>query len=113
MRGRRARLLAASVTRQGRAMTGRHRKEKETKRAGRAGIILAYSNSVAGRLSDITVRANIGNVGCFLGGTAATLLSGARRRSGASRAPRSSSGAQGRAAAAWSRRPAHGVRVPP
>lgn len=42
-----------------------------------AGIILAYSNSVAGRLSDITVRANIGNIGCFFGGTAATLLSGA------------------------------------
>ncbi|KAK9839281.1 hypothetical protein WJX81_005580 [Elliptochloris bilobata] len=40
------------------------------------GIILAYSNSVAGRLSDITVRANIGNIGCFFGGTAATLLSG-------------------------------------
>ena len=43
-----------------------------------AGIILAYSNSVAGRLSDISVRANSGNIGCFLGGTVATLLSGAR-----------------------------------
>ena len=42
-----------------------------------AGIILAYSNSVAGRLSDISVRANSGNIGCFLGGTVATLLSAA------------------------------------
>ena len=41
-----------------------------------AGIILAYSNSVAGRLSDITVRQGSGNVGCFFGGTVATLLSG-------------------------------------
>ncbi|CAL5224326.1 g6995 [Coccomyxa viridis] len=41
------------------------------------GIILAYSNSVAGRLSDISVRANSGNIGCFLGGTVATLLSAA------------------------------------
>ena len=41
-----------------------------------AGVILAYSNSVAGRLSDISVRANSGNIGCFLGGTVATLLSG-------------------------------------
>ncbi|CAK0785495.1 hypothetical protein CVIRNUC_008704 [Coccomyxa viridis] len=40
------------------------------------GVILAYSNSVAGRLSDISVRANSGNIGCFLGGTVATLLSG-------------------------------------
>ncbi|KAK9917953.1 hypothetical protein WJX75_000018 [Coccomyxa subellipsoidea] len=39
------------------------------------GIILAYSNSVAGRLSDITVAARAGNIGCFLGGTLATLLS--------------------------------------
>ena len=41
-----------------------------------AGIILAYSNSVAGRLSDITVAARAGNIGCFFGGTLATLLSG-------------------------------------
>ena len=33
------------------------------------------------------MRANIGNVGCFFGGTAATLLSGARRRCGASVSP--------------------------
>ena len=43
----------------------------------RAGIILAYSNSVAGRLSDMTLQLNAGNVGCFFGGTVATLLSGA------------------------------------
>ena len=42
-----------------------------------AGIILAYSNSVAGRLSDMSIRANSGNIGCFLGGTVATLLSAA------------------------------------
>ena len=42
-----------------------------------AGIILAYSNSVAGRLSDMTLQLNAGNVGCFFGGTVATLLSGA------------------------------------
>ena len=41
-----------------------------------AGIILAYSNSVAGRLSDITVQRQAGNIGCFLGGTVATCLSG-------------------------------------
>ena len=41
-----------------------------------AGIILAYSNSVAGRLSDITTSQGSGNIGCFFGGTAATLLSG-------------------------------------
>ena len=40
------------------------------------GIILAYSNSVAGRLSDLTIRAELGNIGCFLGGSAATILSG-------------------------------------
>ena len=40
------------------------------------GIILAYSNSVAGRLSDLTIRAEMGNIGCFLGGSAATILSG-------------------------------------
>jgi hypothetical protein len=42
-----------------------------------AGIILAYSNSVAGRLSDLTVQARVGNIGCFFGGTVATLLSAA------------------------------------
>lgn len=40
------------------------------------GVILAYSNSVAGRLSDLTIRAEMGNIGCFLGGSAATILSG-------------------------------------
>ena len=40
-----------------------------------AGIILAYSNSVAGRLSDLTMARDAGNIGCFLGGTVATLLS--------------------------------------
>ena len=51
-------------------------KPPETLQNPRAGIILAYSNSVAGRLSDITVSANAGNIGCFLGGTLATLASG-------------------------------------
>ena len=41
-----------------------------------AGIILAYSNSVAGRLADITARQGAGNIGCFLGGTVAVVLSG-------------------------------------
>jgi hypothetical protein len=40
------------------------------------GIILAYSNSLAGRLSDATIKAGAGNVGCFWGGAAATVLSG-------------------------------------
>lgn len=40
------------------------------------GVILAYSNSLAGRLSDATIRAGAGNVGCFVGGAAATVLSG-------------------------------------
>ena len=42
-----------------------------------AGIILAYSNSVAGRLSDVSARQfQAGNIGCFFGGTLATVLSG-------------------------------------
>ena len=41
-----------------------------------AGIILAYSNSLAGRLSDMSVTQGYGNIGCFLGGTTATVLSG-------------------------------------
>lgn len=41
-----------------------------------AGVILAYSNSVAGRLSDLSIQRNSGNIGCFLGGSVATLLSG-------------------------------------
>ena len=36
-----------------------------------AGIVLAYSNSVAGRLSDLTVTRGVGNIGCFYGGAAA------------------------------------------
>eukprot|EP00884_Botryococcus_braunii_P019483 jgi/Botrbrau1/6218/Bobra.0109s0013.1 len=40
------------------------------------GIILAYSNSVAGRLSDMTVKQGLGNIGCFYGGAVATVLSG-------------------------------------
>ena len=40
------------------------------------GIILAYSNSLAGRLSDATIAAGAGNVGCFVGGAVATVLSG-------------------------------------
>ncbi|KAK9866106.1 hypothetical protein WJX84_003968 [Apatococcus fuscideae] len=40
------------------------------------GIILAYSNSVAGRFADITVQQGQGNIGCFFGGAGATLLSG-------------------------------------
>ena len=31
---------------------------------------------MAGRLSDLTIRASMGNVGCFLGGSFATILSG-------------------------------------
>ena len=44
--------------------------------ADAAGIILAYSNSVAGRLSDLSIQRNAGNIGCFFGGTVATVLSG-------------------------------------
>ena len=40
------------------------------------GIVLAYSNSVAGRLSDVTAAAGAGNIGCFYGGAVATALSG-------------------------------------
>lgn len=40
------------------------------------GIILAYSNSLAGSLSDVTVSRGYGNIGCFLGGATATCLSG-------------------------------------
>lgn len=41
-----------------------------------AGVILAYSNSLAGTLSDLTVSKGYGNIGCFLGGASATVLSG-------------------------------------
>lgn len=40
----------------------------------RAGFALAYSNSFAGRLSDITVKKGMGNVGCFYGGGAAAAI---------------------------------------
>jgi MFS family permease len=39
------------------------------------GIILAYSNSLAGRLSDVTVGMGLGNTGCFYGGATACVLS--------------------------------------
>ena len=54
----------------------RHKTMTRRPHACPAGIILAYSNSVAGRLSDITTAQGSGNIGCFFGGTAATLLSG-------------------------------------
>ena len=41
-----------------------------------AGIILAYSNSVAGKFADLTVQQGRGNIGCFFGGAGATVLSG-------------------------------------
>ncbi len=41
-----------------------------------AGIILAYSNSVAGKFADMTVQQGQGNIGCFFGGIGATVLSG-------------------------------------
>ena len=39
------------------------------------GVILAYSNSLAGRLADVTVGMGMGNVGCFFGGATACALS--------------------------------------
>ena len=36
--------------------------------------MLAYSNSVAGRLSDLSVAQGAGNIGCFFGGAAAAGL---------------------------------------
>ena len=38
-------------------------------------MILAYSNSLAGRFADVTVQKGMGNVGCFYGGAAACALS--------------------------------------
>lgn len=38
------------------------------------GCILAASNQVAGRLTDMTVANSMGNVGCFFGGSAAAVL---------------------------------------
>lgn len=37
---------------------------------------MAFSNSVAGKLADVTVRMGLGNIGCFMGGGVATILSG-------------------------------------
>ena len=37
------------------------------------GCILAGSNQLAGRLTDITVAKSMGNVGCFLGGSVAAV----------------------------------------
>jgi len=36
--------------------------------------VLAYSNSVAGRLSDYSVAQGAGNIGCFYGGATAAGL---------------------------------------
>lgn len=41
-----------------------------------AGVVLAYSNSVAGKLADYTQQQGLGNIGCFYGGIVAILLSG-------------------------------------
>lgn len=40
-----------------------------------AAFVLAYSNSLAGRLCDLTVRQGSGNIGCFLGGACACACS--------------------------------------
>lgn len=42
---------------------------------GNIGVILAYSNSLAGKLADVTATQGMGNIGCFFGGGIATLLS--------------------------------------
>ena len=39
------------------------------------GIILAYSNSLAGFLADKTAQQGLGNIGCFFGGATACVLS--------------------------------------
>jgi len=53
----------------------------------RAGFVLAASNIAAGRLSDMTSQAGLGNVGCFGGGAvacaAALLLLGVFAKFGA------------------------------
>ncbi|RMZ55697.1 hypothetical protein APUTEX25_005738 [Auxenochlorella protothecoides] len=38
------------------------------------GVVLAYSNSLAGRLADISTQRGMGNVGCFYGGATACVL---------------------------------------
>ncbi|GIL69179.1 hypothetical protein Vretimale_12677 [Volvox reticuliferus] len=40
------------------------------------GFVLAASNAVAGVLTDVTRSSGLGNVGCFMGGAAACVLSG-------------------------------------
>ncbi|GIL60946.1 hypothetical protein Vafri_15748 [Volvox africanus] len=40
------------------------------------GFVLAASNAVAGILTDVTRSSGLGNVGCFMGGAAACVLSG-------------------------------------
>jgi hypothetical protein len=39
------------------------------------GIILAYSNSLAGYLADVTAQQGLGNIGCFFGGATACVVS--------------------------------------
>ena len=41
-----------------------------------AGVVLAYSNSVAGKLADYTQQQGLGNIGCFYGGMVAVTLAG-------------------------------------
>lgn len=41
-----------------------------------AGVVLAYSNSVAGKLADYTQQRGMGNIGCFYGGMVAVTLAG-------------------------------------
>jgi hypothetical protein len=37
------------------------------------GCILAASNQLAGRLTDMTVKMSLGNIGCFIGGSVAAV----------------------------------------
>jgi len=39
-------------------------------------VVLAYSNSVAGKLADYTQQRGMGNIGCFYGGMVAVTLAG-------------------------------------
>jgi hypothetical protein len=41
------------------------------------GCILAASNQLAGKLTDLTVHKSMGNVGCFLGGSVAAVSAAA------------------------------------
>ena len=38
------------------------------------GVVLAYSNSLAGRLADLSAKRGLGNIGCFYGGAVACAL---------------------------------------